>query len=165
MSQQNAYQAPKKRGVVEGLFCKHVRLSWLWRSECHVCCWAQFSWVFFVFLGVTLDCAETRFAKNPLSWLLKINNIFLGVSQDFLGILFMCFSSSPQENEPKITCKLGSRFLSSADVGKSCVLPVLVPNPSPTLDKNLASMGPGILSSIGVGVWKKDPEALFRLQH
>ena len=32
------------------------------------------------------------------------------------------------------------------------------PNPSPTLDKNLASMGPEILSSIGVGVWRKAPE-------
>ena len=31
--------------------------------------------------------------------------------------------------------------------------------PSPTLDKDLASMGPGILSSIGVGVWRKAPEA------
>ena len=26
-----------------------------------------------------------------------------------------------------------------------------MPNPSPTLDKNFASMGPGILSSIGLG--------------
>ena len=34
-----------------------------------------------------------------------------------------------------------------------------MPNPSPTLDKNLASMGPGISSSIGVGVWRKAPEA------
>ena len=31
--------------------------------------------------------------------------------------------------------------------------------PSPTLDKILASMGPGILSSVGVGVWRKAPEA------
>ena len=38
-------------------------------------------------------------------------------------------------------------------------LPIRMPNPSPTLDKNLASMGPGILSSIGVGVWRKAPEA------
>ena len=38
-------------------------------------------------------------------------------------------------------------------------LPIRIPNPSPTLDKNLASMGPGILSSIGVGVWRKAPEA------
>ena len=36
-------------------------------------------------------------------------------------------------------------------LGKSCVLPIRVPNPSPKLDKNLASMGPGILSSVGVG--------------
>ena len=43
--------------------------------------------------------------------------------------------------------------------GKSCVLPIRVPNLSPTLDKNLASMGPGILSSIGVGVWRKALEA------
>ena len=54
---------------------------------------------------------------------------------------------------------MGNRFLSSAGVGKSCVLPIRVPNPSPTLDKNLASMGPGILSSIGVGVWRKGSEA------
>ena len=53
---------------------------------------------------------------------------------------------------------VGTRFLSSAGVGKSCVLPIRMPNPSPTLDKNLASMGPGILSSIGVGVWRKAPE-------
>ena len=33
-----------------------------------------------------------------------------------------------------------------------------VPNPSPRLDKNLAFMAPGILSSIGVGGWKKGPE-------
>ena len=38
--------------------------------------------------------------------------------------------------------KLGNRFLSSACVGKSCVLPIQVPNPSPTVDKSLASMGP-----------------------
>ena len=46
-------------------------------------------------------------------------------------------------------------------------LPIRMPNPSPTLDKNLASMGPGILSSIGVGVWRKAPEAFpdSSLQH
>ena len=38
-------------------------------------------------------------------------------------------------------------------------LPIRMPNPSPTLDKNLASMGPEILSSIGVGVWRKASEA------
>ena len=54
---------------------------------------------------------------------------------------------------------LGDRFLSSVGVGKSCVLPIRVPNPSPTLDKNLASLGPGIFSSIGVGVWRRAPEA------
>ena len=54
---------------------------------------------------------------------------------------------------------MGNRFLSSEGVGKNCVLPMRVPNPSPTLDKNLASMGPGIISSIGVGVWRKAPEA------
>ena len=53
----------------------------------------------------------------------------------------------------------GNRFLSSAGVEKSCVLPIRLPNPSPTLDKNLASIGPGILSCIGAGVWRKAPEA------
>ena len=38
-------------------------------------------------------------------------------------------------------------------------LPIRIPNPSPTLDKNLAPMGPGILSSIGVGDWRKAPAA------
>ena len=64
---------------------------------------------------------------------------------------------------PDLTIKLGKNweidFLSSTGVGKSCVLPIQMPNPSPTLDKNLASMGPGILSSVGVGVWRKAPEA------
>ena len=49
-------------------------------------------------------------------------------------------------------------FFCSAGVGKSCVIHIR-PNPSPALDKTLASMGPGILSSTGVGVWKKAPEA------
>ena len=56
--------------------------------------------------------------------------------------------------------KSGNRFLSSTGVGKSCALPIRVPNPSPTLDKNLAFTGPGILSSVGVGVGRKYPEAL-----
>ena len=54
---------------------------------------------------------------------------------------------------------MGNQFLSSKGVGKSCVLPIRWTNPSATLDKNLASMGPGILSSVGVGVWGKAPEA------
>ena len=44
-------------------------------------------------------------------------------------------------------------------LGRVVDLPIRMPNPSPTLDKNLASMGPGISSSIGVGVWRKAPEA------
>ena len=48
-----------------------------------------------------------------------------------------------------------NRFL----LGRVVDLPVRLPNPSPTLDKNLASMGPGIFISIGVGVWRKAPEA------
>ena len=55
--------------------------------------------------------------------------------------------------------KLFAALLFSMGVGKSCVLPIQVPNPSPTLDKNLASLGRGILSSVGVGVWGKAPEA------
>ena len=47
--------------------------------------------------------------------------------------------------------QMGSRFLSSAGVGKSCVLPMRVPNPSPTLDKILASMGPGFYPVLGLG--------------
>ena len=43
-------------------------------------------------------------------------------------------------------------------LGRVVDLPIRMPNPNPALDKNLASMGPGILSSIGVGVWRKAPE-------
>ena len=34
-----------------------------------------------------------------------------------------------------------------------------LPDPSPVLDKNRASMGPEILSSTGAGVWRKAPMA------
>ena len=34
-----------------------------------------------------------------------------------------------------------------------------VPNPSPVLDQNCASMGPEIISSTGAGVWRKAPKA------
>ena len=61
--------------------------------------------------------------------------------------------------EAEMVDKFENQILSSVGVGKSCVLPIRVPNPSPTLDKNLASMGTGILSSIGVEVWRKAPEA------
>ena len=50
----------KKRGVLEGVFrrefCKNVRLSWLWRSECQMYCWP-------------LDPAP--FARTPFSWFLR----------------------------------------------------------------------------------------------
>ena len=74
---------------------------------------------------------------------------------DFFGV------SGPEGRETPVNGQrapelliMGSRFLSSASVGKSCVLPLRMPNPSPTLDKNLASMGPGVLASIRVGVWR-----------
>ena len=34
-----------------------------------------------------------------------------------------------------------------------------LPNPSEVLDKNLAPMGPGILSSTAAGVWSEAPGA------
>ena len=54
-------------------FCKNRRLSSLWRSECQTYCWAQYSWYFCSFLGVTLDAAETPFAKTPFSWFLVVS--------------------------------------------------------------------------------------------
>ena len=54
---------------------------------------------------------------------------------------------------------MGNRLLSSVGVGWSCALLCGCPNPSPILDKSLAPMGPGILSSIGAGVWSKPPGA------
>ena len=57
-----------RQSLLEGSFCKIVRLSWLRRSECQMYCWVQCPWVFIVFLGMTLDTAETPFAKT-LSYL------------------------------------------------------------------------------------------------
>ena len=62
----------KKRGVLQGCFCQSVHLSWLCRSECQMCCWAQSFGVFFVSLGVALDSADTPFAKTPFSWFLSV---------------------------------------------------------------------------------------------
>ena len=41
-------QEARKGWVWEGFLCKHVRLSWLWRSECQMYCWFQYPWVFSV---------------------------------------------------------------------------------------------------------------------
>ena len=46
-----------------------------------------------------------------------------------------------------------------AGTERNCVLSMRVPNPSPTLDKNCALMGPEFLSSAGAGVWRKAPKA------
>ena len=45
---------PEKRGLLEGGFCKIVRLSGLWRSDCQMYYWAQYPWLFFVSFGPTL---------------------------------------------------------------------------------------------------------------
>ena len=50
------YSGSKKRGILEGFFCKNVRLSWLWRSECQAYCWE-----YFCFLG-----RDTGLYRNPL---------------------------------------------------------------------------------------------------
>ena len=89
---------------------------------------------------------------------------FPGVSGFFRVFFPMPFPGMPfgpfQVSASLLAINLGNRFLSSAGVGKSCVLPIRVPNPSPTLDKNLASMGPGTLSSIGVEAWRKAAETI-----
>ena len=51
-------QEPRQGGFLKGFF-----LSWLWRLECQMYCWAQCFRVFFVSLGVT-------FTKTPFSWFL-----------------------------------------------------------------------------------------------
>ena len=63
-------------GFLEGGFCKNVRLSWLWRSECQMHCWAQSFWVFCLSLGVPLNSAETPFAKPPSLKTLKFTEKF-----------------------------------------------------------------------------------------
>ena len=52
------------------------------------------------------------------------------------------------------------RFLSGADAGRSCALPIGAPNPSTVLDKDLEPKGPGILSSTGAGVQRNALGAL-----
>ena len=50
-------------------------------------CRVKYPCVFVAFLGVTLDCAETPFAKTPFSWVLMIFHQSLdmrGLSDDCL---------------------------------------------------------------------------------
>ena len=74
----------QEKGVFRRGFLQGVCLSWPWRSECQTYCWAQYPWIFFVSLGVTLDSAETSFAKTPLSWNL-INFEFFGPPRPNFG--------------------------------------------------------------------------------
>ena len=46
---------------------------------------------------------------------------------------------------------LGDRLLSSAGAGRSCALPMRLPNPNPALNKNLTLVGPEMFSSTGAG--------------
>ena len=71
----------RKGGFEKGGFRKNVRLSWLWRFYCQMYCWAQYPWLFFVSLGVTLNPAETPFAKTPL----------FSVPEYFFSSLFQIF--------------------------------------------------------------------------
>ena len=66
---RSAQQKPRK-GVFGRGFLHNVRLCWVWRSECQIYGWAQYPWIFFVSLGMTLDSAET-----PFTWLLRSPNI------------------------------------------------------------------------------------------
>ena len=60
------YQEPRKGFFLEASFCKNVRLSWLWRSECQMHCWGQHSWVFFISLAVTPGTLQrTPLLKHP----------------------------------------------------------------------------------------------------
>ena len=49
---------------------------------------------------------------------------------------------------------LGDWFLASVGIGRSCDLPMKVPNPSPILNSSCAPMGPDTLPCIGAGVWR-----------
>ena len=51
-------------------------------------CWGQYPWVFLVSLAVTLDSAETPFAKTPFSWflILALSLVwFAGATPEFFG--------------------------------------------------------------------------------
>ena len=61
----------QEKGVFRRGFLQHFRLSWLWRSECHMYCWGPYPRVVLVSLAVTLDSTETPFAKTPFSWFLN----------------------------------------------------------------------------------------------
>ena len=67
-------------GVFRRAFLQNLRLSWLWRCECQMYCWAQYPWVCFVSLAVTLDSAENL--KPPL-----LGPWFLDCSRDFWRLL------------------------------------------------------------------------------
>ena len=83
-----------------------------------------------------------------------------GLGKNSSHCSFQDFHSLTKENQVSFSKDfLGSRLYPVRVLGRVVDLPRRMPNPSPTLDKNLASMGPGILSSIGVGVWRKAPEA------
>ena len=86
MSATASFSETKKRGFLEGGFCKRLPLSWRWRSECKMYCCVQYFGVFSVFSGVTLDCAETPFAKTPFSRFLSFGHFF-DPAETFLGIL------------------------------------------------------------------------------
>ena len=78
-------QEPSEGGFLgEGVFAKCTPL-WLWRSGCQMYCWAQQPWVFLVSFGVTLNPAETTFAKAPFSqFLKKVEKNYSGLEKELI---------------------------------------------------------------------------------
>ena len=60
----NKSQGPSL-GIFESVFLQICAPLFLLRSGCQMYCWAQYPVFFGGFLGVTLDSAETAFAKPP----------------------------------------------------------------------------------------------------
>ena len=104
-------QEPRK-GVSEGGFCKSLRLSWLWRSECQMDCRIQYPWLFFVFLGV--DSAEAPFLlKPPCLSLMREYTIFFWVP---LVIQRFCHGASLPSGPFFSPNPLHSDFLRASDL-------------------------------------------------
>ena len=89
----------QEKGVFRRGFLQDVRLSWPWRSECQMNCWAQYPWIFFVALGVTLDSAETPFAKTPFSWFLIFPGKVQIVSRTLSGLFLVGALNRPRKRK------------------------------------------------------------------
>ena len=113
------------------------------------------------FLPLSLPYSNRDKFPNPRIVLKYVSCVQLTCYNGSTGSTETSFFSTKAASEhvPLMCSKWEINFYPVRVLGRVLDPPIRMPNPSPTLDKNLASMGPGILSSIGVGVWRKAREA------